>query len=69
MKIDRSFPPSPRSKELLSKLNELYGPCIACKTCDGLCEALIDALMLPDIIVKDNRTSNDRAPQAAPDRP
>ena len=68
MKIDRSFPPSPHSKELLSKLNEIYGPCLACKDCRGFCAELIEALMLPEFIVKDDRTPHDRAPQAAPDR-
>ncbi|MGR3803372.1 hypothetical protein [Marinibacterium profundimaris] len=61
MKIDRSFPPSPRSQELLAKLNGIYGPCVGCTVCDGLCQALIDALMLPDVIVRHDRTRTDRA--------
>lgn len=55
MNIERNFPSSTQSKALLSKLNQIHGPCIACSTCDGLCQALIDTLMVPDIVARDKR--------------
>lgn len=52
MDIDRSLPRNDHSQKLVTQLNEIYGPCVGCKECDGLCQALIDALMLPDMIVR-----------------
>lgn len=55
MIIDRSRPPTARLKELSCKLDEIYGPCLACEECTGICASLIDALMLPDMIVRSDR--------------
>ncbi|QEW18082.1 hypothetical protein LA6_000239 [Marinibacterium anthonyi] len=55
MNIDRTRPPTARLKELSRKLDEIYGPCLACEDCTGICAALIDALMLPDVIVRPAR--------------
>jgi len=51
MTIQRSKPPSNRTDELARRLNDLYGPCIACAECHGMCPALIEALILPDVIL------------------
>lgn len=51
MTIQRSKPPSRRTEELSRRLGELYGPCIACAECHGMCPSLIEALMLPDMIL------------------
>ncbi|WP_428926875.1 hypothetical protein [Marinibacterium sp. SX1] len=52
MKIDRSFVPSPRSQELLAKLDDIHGPCLGCADCNGFCAELIEALMLPDAVIR-----------------
>ncbi len=51
MSIEHSKAPARLSTELARRLNELYGPCIECEECHGLCPALIEALMLPDAIL------------------
>jgi ferredoxin len=51
MPIEHSKAPSRLSAKLARQLNELYGPCIECEECYGLCPALIEALMLPDAIL------------------
>ena len=51
MSIEHSRAPARLSAELARRLNQLYGPCIECEECHGLCPALIEALMLPDAIL------------------
>jgi len=50
--IHRSKAPAHYSRELAKQLNALYGPCIECKDCHGLCPSLIEALTLPDAVLK-----------------
>ncbi len=52
MMINRGKPKSEMTEDLARRLNNLYGPCIQCDECHGICPALIDALLLPDIIVR-----------------
>lgn len=52
MKIERSKPSSRNTEVLHQRLNQLYGPCIHCQECHGMCPSLIEALVLPDLIVK-----------------
>lgn len=46
---------APRLQELARELNDLSSPCIGCEGCEGLCQALIDALVVPRIIAKGRR--------------
>lgn len=52
MGISREIGQAPRVCALAAELNTLNIPCIGCKDCDGLCHALIEALVVPGIILK-----------------
>lgn len=52
MSIKRGKPPAGLTEALSGKLHGLYGPCIECEECFGLCPSLIEALMLPDAVLK-----------------
>jgi len=49
--ITRSQPGTRHTDSLVQQLAALHGPCIGCRDCTGLCQVLIDALVLPDTIV------------------
>ena len=51
MTIDRTKASTPRSLALARELADLHGPCVGCSECLGLCTALIDALVIPDLIL------------------
>ncbi len=55
MPISRSKADAPRVKALATKVSGLQGPCLGCTNCVGLCEALIDALVLPDLVLTRKR--------------
>lgn len=55
MQITRTKPAMTQMSALSAELNTLNGPCVGCEGCNGLCEALIDALMLPNIILSKKR--------------
>ncbi|UWQ37338.1 hypothetical protein PNH50_17105 [Leisingera aquaemixtae] len=55
MPISRSKSDAPRVKALSAKVSGLQGPCLGCTNCVGLCEALIDALVLPDLVLSRKR--------------
>lgn len=51
MKIDRRKSDGRHVQALAGELSTLQGPCVGCADCVGLCPALIDALILPDLIL------------------
>lgn len=51
MKIERKIAESPRARAIAERVSGLPGPCVGCRECRGLCEALLDALVLPEIIL------------------
>lgn len=51
MNINRSKPATPHIGALELELSSLHGPCVGCTDCDGLCEALIDALVVPGVVL------------------
>lgn len=51
MQISRTKSTAPKVQALASEVSGLQGPCVGCTNCVGLCEALIDALVLPDLIL------------------
>jgi len=56
MKISRNKVATPNINNLSSQIVGLQGPCVGCSGCTGMCQALIDALTLPDLILsKSNR--------------
>ncbi|MEX0303969.1 MAG: hypothetical protein AB3N24_16240 [Leisingera sp.] len=57
MQISRSKSTAPKVKALATVVSELQGPCVGCTNCVGLCEALIDTLVLPDLILSRKRSN------------
>lgn len=51
MDIIRTRIDTPRTAALAADLADLQGPCVGCSDCRGLCMALIEALVLPDLIL------------------
>lgn len=58
MQIDRTKPATPRVTALAGDISSLQGPCVGCTDCVGLCEVLIDTLVLPDLILTKKRESS-----------
>ena len=56
MKISRNKVETPNLNSLSDQIVGLQGPCVGCTNCTGMCQALIDALTVPDVILnKTNR--------------
>lgn len=51
MIINRDTGSARNTAQLAQELAGLHGPCVGCKDCQGLCAALIEALVLPDVIL------------------
>lgn len=51
MIINRDKAPAAHVSVLAQELAGLNGPCVGCKDCKGLCAELIEALVLPDMIL------------------
>lgn len=51
MNISRLVASAPRTNAIAIELSKLNGPCVGCTDCKGLCKELIDALVLPDVIL------------------
>ncbi len=43
---------APRTTTLARTIGQLSGPCVGCTGCTGLCAALIDAITVPDLILR-----------------
>ena len=52
MQIDRHIGHKPNMSALGDELAALRGRCIGCTGCKGTCAALIEALTLPDHVLK-----------------
>ena len=55
MQINRSKAETPHVNSLSSEISDLQGPCVGCTDCVGLCLPLIEALVVPDIILSKKR--------------
>ncbi|SMH51604.1 hypothetical protein [Maritimibacter sp. HL-12] len=53
MEIERNIAHAPRSRAVAGSIAGLRGGCVGCKECTGVCQALIEALTLPDTILKE----------------
>ncbi|MDK3071668.1 hypothetical protein QO034_00970 [Sedimentitalea sp. JM2-8] len=51
MNISRLVAAAPRTAALSLELSKLNGPCVGCTDCNGLCKELIEALIVPDVIL------------------
>jgi formate hydrogenlyase subunit 6/NADH:ubiquinone oxidoreductase subunit I len=56
MTISRTIGQAPRTQALANELNGMNGPCIGCVGCQGVCQALIEVMVLPDLIISERRT-------------
>lgn len=56
MNRSREVGHAPRVRALAREIDTCSGPCIGCSECDGLCEALIEALVVPQVVLK-NRSA------------
>lgn len=56
MQTKRTVAYAPQTHALAADLAALQGPCVGCRGCEGLCQALIDAMLIPDMILN-GRTS------------
>jgi len=52
MHTDRHIGHAPRSRAIGDKLISIQGGCIGCAGCTGLCQALIEALSVPDAVLR-----------------
>ena len=57
MDIVRSKPAATHTVRLAGTLDTLQNPCVGCTDCVGLCAELIDALVIPDVILSRKRES------------
>lgn len=51
MKINREIGHAPRTVTISKDLMMLNGPCIGCENCRGMCMELIEAMVVPDMIL------------------
>ena len=58
MHISRNKAAAPKVQALATEVSGLQGPCVGCTNCVGLCDALIDALVLPELILSRKRGSS-----------
>lgn len=55
MDISRTKPSASYTAALSAELAMVNGPCVGCPGCNGLCQSLIDVLMLPNAILSRKR--------------
>ncbi len=53
MHIRRDIAHAPRARALGRTVAGLQGGCVDCPGCAGLCTALLEALTLPDLVLKE----------------
>ena len=51
MTITRSQGDTTRSTALAAEIAGLGAPCVGCSNCRGLCKALIEAIVIPDLVL------------------
>lgn len=52
MEIDRQIAKAPKTTEVGIAVSELGGNCVGCTNCQGLCQALIEVMTFPDVVLK-----------------
>lgn len=53
MDIERNIAYAPRTRALAGDIAGLRGGCVGCKDCSGLCDALMEALYLPGVVLRE----------------
>ncbi|GAA6191193.1 MULTISPECIES: hypothetical protein [Roseobacteraceae] len=57
MEIQRGIATAPRTTQVGQDIANLSGPCVGCTECKGVCLELIEALTLPDILLRRDRNT------------
>ncbi|MFP4274354.1 MAG: hypothetical protein ACLFRU_04945 [Paracoccaceae bacterium] len=52
MKVERKAGAAPRVAQLARDIGCVEGPCMGCADCRGLCPAIIEAMTLPEIVLR-----------------
>ncbi len=52
MQIERSAGKAPRTESLAVQVSGLKHGCVGCAECKGLCHELIEAMLVPDMVLK-----------------
>lgn len=55
MNINRTQARTLQVTALARDVSRLHGQCVGCKDCRGVCQTLMDALVLPGIILAERR--------------
>lgn len=58
MKIEREVGRDQNSALIAQQIEAISGPCIGCKDCQGLCVELIDAVLVPGLVIRKNRDAH-----------
>ena len=53
MQTSRKIAHAPRCHTLAQDIASMPSTCVGCTDCQGICAALIDALILPELIIRD----------------
>lgn len=61
MLIERNIENAPNVENFVQDMLGSVGSCIGCVECDGPCEALIQVMVLPDLILEKTRAHNEQA--------
>ncbi len=51
MLIDRAQAPTPRTEALARDVARLHGQCVGCTDCRGVCQVLLDTLVVPGLVL------------------
>ncbi|MDF3416258.1 hypothetical protein HKX54_17435 [Sulfitobacter sp. M57] len=46
---------APRTRALARDLEAQHMVCVGCDDCRGICQALLDSILIPNLILKDRR--------------
>ncbi|MBV7377642.1 hypothetical protein [Maritimibacter dapengensis] len=52
MHIDRTAGPTTRARDLAQQVSGLRQGCLGCDDCKGRCHELVEAMLVPDIVLK-----------------
>ncbi|WP_137701505.1 hypothetical protein [Marimonas lutisalis] len=55
MNITRSRGETRHSKAIADRVARLGVPCVGCTNCRGLCKELIEAMIVPEVVLKSKR--------------
>jgi NAD-dependent dihydropyrimidine dehydrogenase PreA subunit len=51
MRADRKIAHAPRTAQIAQAVARMPSTCIGCTGCVGLCQAMLEVMMLPDVVL------------------